>query len=305
MISALLDLQKLFRYFAEPGLHRADGGVLSSDTFPAVSDDLMKVILSCCKILVDAVIDLHHSRKSGINLSTEPPNVTTCDDVNCGTNTRRVDLLERSICEIGEQVQMMKTTMAEVQLCLATASSVQEDIDRLCRGIEKHALFVEDELNGFREVTNVASEFMVLYQSHSIIGRLNDIDRIFGIYSQGSPSLVGDPESRSAVLDHILRSITVDDPAASFSQSQPTLGFAVRDGPDGPCVTEVFKGFPAESWGIKVGDVIVAVSGIIVTSRADVQQQLSSISESPVTLSVRRDQRLVDVCCAGPYEATR
>jgi hypothetical protein len=285
-ISALQDLKRLFGFVAQGAL--GDNGKPNECTSPL--DDLMKVVLSCCKILVDAFLEL--------NATIERKAAGEKDVLD-----RRLELLERSICETGERARALAAELDDVsrhvEHNVVVTASIRQDVEGLQRGIEKHAIFIEGELQQLKEVSAVATEFMTIYGEQDVVGRLRGICELLRI-ERGS-----DHVTRSQTIDRFLA--TLDDQrciveelliAKSTTGAQPVLGFAVKDSPEGTVVSDVFKGFPAEKSGLEVGDRIVALASAAVKKRADVERALEKMAnQSDVLIHAVRGGQLIEIRC--------
>jgi len=72
--------------------------------------------------------------------------------------------------------------------------------------------------------------------------------------------------------------------------TRPRVGLRVKDVPGGAEVGMVHSGSPAEQAGVRVGDVIVELNGRPVSSAADLEAALATLTpEGTVAVQVRRN----------------
>jgi len=106
-------------------------------------------------------------------------------------------------------------------------------------------------------------------------------------------------------------------PGPPFAPSLPRLGarvedlddqlgefFGVRNG-DGVLVRSVRKGGPAESAGLRAGDVIVKVDEEAIADHSDLRGALRERRDAPLTLTVVRDRKEITLKVAPPKRGDR
>lgn len=94
--------------------------------------------------------------------------------------------------------------------------------------------------------------------------------------------------------DEVLREVPALNRAGTKLQTQPTLGLALMDGPDGVVVNEALRGGPAHRSGVHAGDRLLAINGLRTRTSAKVTAVLDrqSLGSTVTLLLVRGDRKV-------------